>query len=336
MPQTLTALRTMHLLSPDLIPGDVAREVDGGERDRFRARLPLLPPAPAGREASEVALNELLAQISADGTASKTMPLRADDAAHDAYFHIGRLEGDPFMVLIGNCIEARLLVREALVLSDLGAEDATLRPVDESLIGLLHHFVGEDTCATDRVALLRSGGTSSISAMQRWVSGHQLFAVLTQGLIFAFKSMADAVRASKREAASYYADLAISLLHGSAETFRFTGGFGPDEYEAVIRPSMMPPLVPVCLSGLMSIDHRYLVQLLRTMRPALLQFREWDRNLHDALASALNQVYDAHIHVCQRFVGEKPSIRTAESTETPGSELLESFRKLRLKPFEHA
>jgi hypothetical protein len=97
---------------------------------------------------------------------------------------------------------------------------------------------------------------------------------------------------------------------------------------------MSPPAAPICLSGLMSVDHRYFVQLIGRMKPALRLLREQEplrhRQIHDGMAS----VYDSHIHVCERFVGDRPSLLTAGRTEKSGPELIEHFKRMRLKPFE--
>lgn len=71
------------------------------------------------------------------------------------------------------------------------------------------------------------------------------------------------------------------------------------------------------------------------MRPALKALREQDAARHNMLCAELTDVYDQHIYVCERFVGQRPSIRTAASTELAGPALLEQFKSLRLKPFEH-
>ena len=131
-----------------------------------------------------------------------------------------------------------------------------------------------------------------------------------------------------------YIALSHSLLQGSGRAFTFTGGFSIEEYMQHIRPTMMPPFVPMSLSGLMSNDHRSLVRVLRDMRPALKALRVQDAAGHDSLADALSEVYELHKHVCERFVGKLPSIRTAETTDKSGPTIIEQFRKLRLKPFE--
>jgi hypothetical protein len=124
-------------------------------------------------------------------------------------------------------------------------------------------------------------------------------------------------------------------LRASGAAFVFTGDFPPGEYEGTIRPSMTPPISPIGLSGLMSVDHRYLAQTIRDMRPVLKALADHEPDRHDRIAAAISGVYDSHIHVCERFVGGRPSILTAGRTERSGPSLIEQFKNLRLKPFEH-
>jgi hypothetical protein len=97
---------------------------------------------------------------------------------------------------------------------------------------------------------------------------------------------------------------------------------------------MMPPASPIGLSGLMSFDHRFLIQTIRDMRPALKALREQEAGRHDGIAAALGSVYDSHIHVCERFVDTKPSLLTAGRTDRSGLSMIEQFKALRLKSFE--
>jgi hypothetical protein len=115
-----------------------------------------------------------------------------------------------------------------------------------------------------------------------------------------------------------------------------TGDFSVQNYNQSIRPTMMPPISPICLSGLMSVDHRVLVQCIRELKPALKFLHDHERPRHAQIHDELKLVYDRHIFVCERFVGERPSLLTAGSTEKSGPELIEQFKTMRVKPFETA
>jgi hypothetical protein len=209
-----------------------------------------------------------------------------------------------------------------------------LERIDRAFADLLSCLFG-DTANRGRSVTVWSSPPATHDAMRRWVNGHLTFAVLTQGLIISFRALGQALRNGQEEEVSRWADLSVSLFRGSSGAFLFTGDFAPGEYENIIRPSMSPPALPICLSGLMSADHRYLSLLLRDMRPALTLLAERDPERHEEMAAALAGVYDSHIHVCERFVGARPSLLTQERTEKPAPSQLEQFRTLRLKAFEH-
>jgi hypothetical protein len=97
---------------------------------------------------------------------------------------------------------------------------------------------------------------------------------------------------------------------------------------------MMPPVSETNLSGLMSLDHRVLVQTMRDMKPALLSLHEQEPLLHGRLQQEMATVYDRHIHVCERFVGDLPSLLTAHAAKKSGPSLIEQFKTLRMKAFD--
>ena len=162
-----------------------------------------------------------------------------------------------------------------------------------------------------------------------------MFATLTQGLLVALRAMATGIRSGDVAEVCRWADRCASLLRGSAAAFEFTGSFGMQEYVDVIRPSMMPPAAPIALSGLMSSDHTFLVQTMRDMRPAFRALGEIDRTRLDALLREVATVYDSHIHVCERFVGDQPSLLTAGRAKASGATLLGQYKNLRMKPLDH-
>ena len=170
--------------------------------------------------------------------------------------------------------------------------------------------------------------------MTRWIRGHQVFAALSQGLIFSFLALGRAIKAGDGAETRRWAELAIRLLEGSGAAFVFTGDFSVEEYMDVVRPSMMPPLSEISLSGLMSLDHRFLVQTMRDMRPALRALHEQEPELHGRMQKELAMVYDRHIHVCERFVGERPSLLTARHAKKSGPSLIEQFKTLRMKAMD--
>ncbi len=256
-----------------------------------------------------------------------------DDLAHDAYFHIERVDSVAPEVFGRVAIEARLIFLREASETQVNVSSRVLATIDRALADFSACVAGGAVNGTPCVTRWELGGTER-NARQRWIRGHQIFAALTQGLIFSFRELGQALRAGRSREVQRWADLCISLLRGSEATFEFTGDFEAEEYASTLRPSMMPPFSEVGLSGLMSVDHRFLVQTMRDMRPALKSLYEHEQERHDGISRELEAVYDSHILVCERFVGKKPSILTAARTERSGPSLIEQFKILRLKPFE--
>lgn len=259
---------------------------------------------------------------------------QVEDAAHDDYFRIERVapSADAFIEL---AYTGRLLLLHDVLASVPTSDRALVDRIDRSLVDLLSCMAGGRVGDGVSVTEWTSTGTQR-APLDRWVRGHQIFVVLTQGLVFAFRAMAAALKANETDDVSRWADLAASLLDGSQATFQFTGEFSTEEYNDLVRPSMMPPHTPFCLSGMMSVDHRYFVTTVRDMKPALKALHTQDSDRHVRIAAALRSVYDSHIHTCERFVGNQPSIMTEGKTEKSGVSLLEHFRTIRLRPFAEA
>jgi hypothetical protein len=280
-------------------------------------------------------MRQLLSRLPQEGRAVPDPEGVVEDLAHDAYFHIRRVENDTPAHFARTAIHGRLIFLREVAEAPFTIPHTYLDEIDRSFADLLSCLAGGVVNSAPAATSWESRGTSC-QPKPRWVRGHQIFAALTQGLIFSFQCMGRALRAGKDEEVQKWADLSISLLRGSAAAFAFTGDFPVEEYANTVRPSMMPPESEVGLSGLMSIDHRFLAQTMRDMRPALKSLSEHDPARHHGIASALSAVYDNHIHVCERFVGARPSILTEGRTKKSGPSLIEQFKTLRLKPFEQA
>jgi hypothetical protein len=277
----------------------------------------------------------ILASLPAAGKVIKNPAGQPDDLAHDAFFHVRRLKQDEPAVFVHSIFSARLTFLQDVYEQAVTIDRADLELIDRGFSDLLSCLSGGTVNESTYVNQWHAPSATCL-AMNRWVHGHLIFALLSQGLILSFRSLGQALRAGKSEKIQKWADLSISLLKASGAAFVFTGDFPPGEYENTIRPSMTPPISPIGLSGLMSADHRHMAQTIRDMRPALMALAEQEPERHDRLAGAVADVYDRHIFVCERFVGSRPSILTAGRTERSGPSLIEQFKTLRLKPFEHA
>ena len=280
-------------------------------------------------------IRNLLAEFPLAGKPAEEGAGQADELAHDAYFHVRRRDGDEPAVFVRSVLAARLVVLEEATDQAVNIDQQDLEILDRGFADLLTCLFAGKRTIFQHVTLWHSTA-ESCDAMQRWVHGHLAFAVLSQGLTFSFRSMGDAFRLGRTEAVQKWADLSISLLDASGASFVFTGDFPAGEYENTIRPSMTPPSTPICLSGLMSADHRLMAQTIRDMRPVLKSIADHEPERHERIAQAMSGVYDRHIFVCERFAGVRPSILTAGRTERTGPSLIEQFRTLRLRPFEHS
>jgi hypothetical protein len=281
------------------------------------------------------AIERLLALIPPDPVDPELISGNSDDTAHDAYFHVTRIKGDASTQFIRMALTGRSILLEEIDESPAALAKPLLDLIDRAFADLLSCGLGSAVGHLPSVTTWQSRGDRQ-EVMPRWIRGHQVFAALTQGLVLSFQSMGRAIRAGDVGQTQIWADLTISLLRGSGASFVLTGDFSVQNYNEFIRPSMMPPASPICLSGLMSVDHRVLVQCIRDLKPALKFLHDHERQRHDQIHEELKVVYDRHIFVCERFVGKRPSLLTAGSTEKSGPELIQQFKTMRLKPFETA
>lgn len=254
--------------------------------------------------------------------------------AHDTYFRVQRVDADPPGAFLRTLLTARLVVAREAACAVSEATQPLAWVMDQALCSLLDALLDIEA---GPLPPLTPGDAppSGRDPLRRWICGHQIFASLTQGLVVCCESLRGAIRSGAHAEARQWTSLGIQLLNGSAAAFEFTGDCSAEEYEQLIRPTMAPPHTPVCLSGLMSADHRYLAQLMRDMRPAFRSLASAEPELHRAFAEALACVYDRHILVCEQFVGNQPSLLSAGRTEKSGPAVIAQFKALRQKPFEH-
>jgi len=172
--------------------------------------------------------------------------------------------------------------------------------------------------------------------LSRWLRGHQIFAVLTQGLIRQLHRVVREVEAPPTTSVDSMLNLELdrmaALYRASALAFRFTADFDPAIYAQTIRPSMCEPYTPKGFSGTLSSDHGVLVKLLVGRREALAQASQRCPSAYAAMRSAIASVYDDHKWVCARFDGDRgPSLRSASvNGEQTAVEMLDRFRTRRI------
>jgi hypothetical protein len=173
---------------------------------------------------------------------------------------------------------------------------------------------------------------SHANPLHRWRVGHHLFFVLIQGLILALRRFELATTKSMQVEAALHLESATSLLWASAVVMRFAGDFPEKDYDDQVRSTMMPPRVSDGFSGLLSHDHRVMLEILKRLRPVFAQLPAGLERPRDRFLAALNSAYECHIFVCRRFAGDKaPSLRTATGNARSAVEVLEKFRQSRIE-----
>jgi hypothetical protein len=320
-------------LPPQLIPSlQRVREQAGGawlaDLAAYLHGASTLPHAQAA-----VSLSALCARLTeneaplpaADVASGYANRLLADDAAHDRYFRVYRVsgrDGDAFLRSILMALELFHGEMESVY----GATAAQrFAAVSGGLTALLAFIAGLHLTAVRYVTPEPGELPSTAAPMRRWVLGHQVFAVLTQGIIFALQEFE-----SQRARGAHALALAADLMTASATAFRFTADFPAPAYQDVVRPSMMSAEVGEGFSGLLSVDHRRLVSVLVRLRPLMAETAVAMAAEHQRLTAALNHVYGDHKFVCARFGGtEKPSLRCPNSSPLPGVEQLERYQQAR-------
>jgi hypothetical protein len=264
----------------------------------------------------------------APATSCNAGRLVADAAAHDRFFHVRRVYQSEATVFVRGIIMAATLFHTEMG-SAYDVRDAQrFVALSAGFAALLGQIGGVRVAPVEHVAPAALAGPASVDPMWRWVLGHQIFAALTQGIIFELQELEAAIRGLDQDRARDALRLAGDLLVASAAAFRFTADFFPSAYTDVVRPRMMAQHVGEGFSGLLSADHRRLVAILVRTRPLMGEIATRFAMEHKRLTVALDHVYDAHKHVCARFVGDKkPSLRCPNNSPMPGVAQLDQYHR---------
>lgn len=260
-----------------------------------------------------------------------------ENRSNDRAFGIVRVRGEVIPILVNSTLHGFVALLEEAIAggASVGAEDwSRLRRA----FGLLFHILRGGS--VDELANPDSGrappdppraAEEDHSALSRWIRGHHMFMVLIQGLVTSFSSFQREVEAGRIDRARDSLKAATCLMAGSGAALRFTGDFAYSDYEREVRPTLMPPIAPLGLTGLYWRDHEYLIRFLTQARsmfssldPSL---REQLHAFHDALTGA----YESHKGVCASFVGtERPSLLMATRTQRAAVDTLDHFMRVRL------
>ena len=258
--------------------------------------------------------------------------LPANESAHDRYFHVCRISNPESTDFLRGVVVATLLFHTEMS-ADYGPADARrFEAVGLGFAALLGEIGGIRVAPVEQTAREPFVPPPELDPRRRWMVGHQIFATLTQGIIFALQECERAIHESNTPHARDSLEIAADLLMASAAAFRFAADFPPSAYSDVIRPSMMPPHLGEGFSGVLSADHRQLVAVLLRTRPLMDDAAIRFAPQHQRLTAALNHVYDHHKFVCAEFDGAvKPSLRCPDSSALPGVEQLHRFQRARVR-----
>ncbi|MBT2400794.1 hypothetical protein [Streptomyces sp. ISL-100] len=324
------------LLRPERLPGraEVQAYVSGNA-----------PGVPA--ELADTLRADAAAALDALRAALITVPLPAGTAPvcddpgesggnrdNDQSFDIVRVDGERAAILLHSTLKGAELLLDDAVRSGTDLAPEHWRALRHGFAALLGHLAGFPTPSpgTDPGPGPRGADGLPSDALRRWVRGHRIFMVLIQGLVIAVDELTGAVARADTDQAAEALDLAVSLMRASEAALRFAGDFTPEEYEDLVRPTLMPPAAPPGLSGLHWRDHEYLVkrlaearQLLAGVDPSLVPLRA---RFREAYAAA----YDAHRFVCARFVGEDVgSLLMTPKSKKSAVGVLTQYKRVRLQ-----
>jgi hypothetical protein len=127
------------------------------------------------------------------------------------------------------------------------------------------------------------------------------------------------------------ATVATRLMWASRGALRYAGDAAQPEYDAEIRPTLMPPVAPPKMSGLRWRDHEALVRALTDSTKGWAWLAERDDAPLAEFRDALGATYDAHRGVCAHFVGERSTSLLANSSSSRSAvSVLDQFRRIRL------
>lgn len=172
--------------------------------------------------------------------------------------------------------------------------------------------------------------TLPMDGLRRWVRGHHVFMVFAQGCALAVSAMAAAEADGERDTAAAAAAVATRLMRASRAALRFAGDATDTQYQAEIRPTLMPPVAPPQMSGLRWRDHEALVRVLTGAGSAWASLGAERPELLEAFRDALDAAYDAHKGVCGHFVGgESPSLLATARSQRPAVGVIGQFHRMR-------
>lgn len=162
-----------------------------------------------------------------------------------------------------------------------------------------------------------------------WRGFHWAFFMNVQGLIICLRRFETQLALDNIQQAQLELKTATELLVASGASMELAGSFSRQEYEQIVRRSMIPPQVQADnFSGLMSWEHATLMRIWKRLRPTFEHLPPSLHPQHQEFVSAYLSLAKAHRAVCEKFGGDEgSSLRFAGGCAV---ETLDRFRERRL------
>jgi hypothetical protein len=160
--------------------------------------------------------------------------------------------------------------------------------------------------------------------LTRWKVGHHIFSLFIQAALLALHNVEEYFSKNSQVEGAISLKNAARMMRISSLAMKYSADFKRDKYESIIRTSM-----PERFSGLGSMDHAHLIKIMTRMRKNKESMRSLFGEEYDDFVFAVQQAYDAHIFVCERFVENKNSLRGGGFMH-PATEILTEFKIKRL------
>lgn len=339
----MSDIPSLHLLHPEALPRSYG-EIQSQLTPALSAALRQVTAQPATLPDAEM-LSAVRAARAALSPPRWTVSARqsnkpvADSDSHDEYCRIERVSADE---TLDACAHSLLSAFEGLLTEAIEGGTSLsnqqwyqLRAAFRSTLRLLVGELAADPEWTDEQTVTpRRKGARECDPFARWIRGHHVFVALIQCEITTLNCFLAAHAAGEFGLGVYTLDLLRLLFDGSSAALHFAGNFSPAQYENEVRPTMMPPLVPPGMSGVLARDHDHLVHLLRSNRAVFANLEPALKTAYLRVVSAFENTYEAHKLVCSRFVGdEKPSLLSRHEKVAAAVEMLDRVKTTRLKSF---
>ena len=263
----------------------------------------------------------------------------ANSDSHDEYCRIARANNErPLEVFVGSVLTAFKEFLEDTIEGDNSLSHEQWFHMRLAFDSILRFIEGDPDSGTEwayrQTWAKASDQEQQCDPFARWIRGHHVFLVLIQCVITSLNCFLNAHKARNSELSASTLDLTAKLFDGCSAALHFAGNFSPVAYEKVVRPTIMPPLTPAGMSGVLARDHDYLVRLLRSQKDVFSSLGGSLTQGYGRFVTAFENTYEAHKLVCSHFVGdERPSLLSRNEQAEAAVEVLDKVKNIRLRSF---